>query len=91
MTDSTQNRPEAAGARAGGPGVLSMWVVTENPSDFPGLFVARRWEIARGSSMATADVVHSETLEGVRAQLPAWLTRIARDPRDDAVIVESWL
>ncbi len=70
---------------------LRMYVVTRNPTDFPGLYVAREQVIdARGVTPTSWHVVGA-SLEEVRAQIPPGLFRIARDPSDDAVIVETWL
>ncbi|MCE7797886.1 hypothetical protein LWE61_15150 [Sphingobium sufflavum] len=70
---------------------LSMWVVTENPSDFPGKFVARLWFVTAGA-MATTEYYHvSATLEGVRELLPPGLACIQRSPGDEPTIVEIWL
>lgn len=66
---------------------LSIWTVTENPSDFPGKFVARRTEVGAGP---TDDHHVAETLDEVRAMLPPDLIRMTRVPADDSVIVEVW-
>ena len=74
---------------------LSIWTVYQKPLDYPGHFVARRWEnlIVDGApvSRATADVLVAPDLDGLRAQLPAGLVRLDRQPGDGPVIVESWL
>jgi|LSQX01.3.fsa_nt_gb hypothetical protein len=74
---------------------LSIWTVYEKPSDFPGEFVARRWEslVEDGApvSRATADVLVARDLDGLRAQLPAGLIRLERQPGDAPAIVESWV
>ena len=38
---------------------LSMWTVYDHPSDFPDLFIARRWEVGEGlkEPLATAEVM----------------------------------
>ncbi|MES2157510.1 MAG: hypothetical protein V4512_06870 [Pseudomonadota bacterium] len=71
--------------------LLTMWVITENPTDHPGRFVARQWIIGRNRTSATAEHHIADTLEQVRAMLPPFLTMIPRDSRDDRVIVESWI
>lgn len=70
---------------------LSMWVITQNPSDFPGKFVAREWLVGAGCQAATLNHHVADTLDGVRAMLPVGLVVLPRDPSDDAVIVESWI
>lgn len=70
---------------------LSMWVVTQNPTDFPGKFVAREWLIGAGCQAATLNHHVADTLDHVRSMLPPELCRLPRDPSDDPVIVESWI
>lgn len=74
---------------------LSIWTVYQKPLDYPGQFVARRWEslVENGApvSRATADVLVAPDLDGLRAQLPAGLVRLERQQGDDPVIVESWV
>jgi len=67
---------------------LCIWTITENPSDFPGKFVARRHVVGMG---ATCDCHVADSLEGVRALLPAGLIMLPREEGDDPVIVESWI
>lgn len=67
---------------------IEIWVVYENPSDFPGQTVARKWlepggatrTIMRGSLKSLRDNFH---LSG--------LVRVERHPSDDLVVVEAWL
>lgn len=73
------------------PAELSLWAITENPSDFPGKFVARRFIIGAGVYAVTVDHHVADTLEDVRAMLPGHLVRLPRDPDDEPIIVESWI
>lgn len=70
---------------------MIMWVVYDCPSDYPGLYVARKTV----NGFPTRTLVTSETLDGVRDRIrffqPYRLTKIARSPGDDPVIVETWL
>jgi len=70
---------------------LSLWTVYYNPSDYPGKFVARRFELDK----PTHDVVVADTLDNVRAGIRMratfLLTRLDRNPGDDSVIVETWI
>lgn len=70
---------------------LSIWTITENPADFPGQFVARRFIIAKRAYAVTTDYHVADTLDAVRGMLPAHLVRLPRDPSDQALIVESWI
>ena len=71
-------------------GTLELWVVYDHPSDFPGVFMARKWE----PEGATEDIVEADDLAGVRklilARAPC-AVRMARSKFDDAKIVETWL
>lgn len=70
------------------PDKLSIWTVYENPKDFPGLFVARRWV---GLKPTTDFFAHTE-LEPVRDFLRGLgLTCLERHPSDDPCILETWL
>lgn len=72
--------------------VLSLWVVTDHPSDFPGHFVARRWTIADGAAQPTDVYFHDAALAPLQERLRArGLFRLDRAPGDDPVIVEVWL
>lgn len=71
---------------------LTMYVVYENPSDYPGKFVVRRWLIYRGVRNPTK-LAHAvgTSLEDVRCSIPHGLIQIDRSPSDDPVIVETWV
>lgn len=70
---------------------LEIWTITENPSDHPGKFVARKHVVKAGESMATEEHFARDTLDEARAAIPRRLFRIPRSRGDDPVIVESWL
>lgn len=70
---------------------LSMWVITGNPSDFPGKFVARKHVIGRGFTRATQLHHVADSLDEARTHVPAGLFRLKRQPHDDPAIVESWI
>lgn len=71
---------------------LEMFVITENPKDFPGKFVMRRWVCASPEPVADdKPVAVEDTLDACRAHKPpsanVWSPRCAAD---DPVIVETW-
>ena len=67
---------------------LSMWTVYRSPRDYPGKYVARRFELDR----PTMDVIVDDALDNVRALMERrGLYRLDRYPDDDPVIVEVWL
>lgn len=71
---------------------LDIWTVTRNPSDFPGMCVARRWRVTSGTEVATDDHYVSPELEPLREIMRRMgLTCIPRQNEDDPVVVESWL
>lgn len=73
-------------------GLLSMWTVYDHPRDYPGGYIARRWEIGRGASFPTADVLTAKNLDQLREEMAIrGLYRIARQDGDDPVVVESWI
>lgn len=72
--------------------VLSIWTITENPRDCPGMFVARRHVIEAGGHHPTNEAYTSNDIEPLRAMFrDAGLALIPRDAGDDPVIVESWI
>lgn len=74
--------------------VMDMWVIYENPSDFPGLFVARKHEIRCGTHNPTEEYYTAKLLKilrvWVQGKSPGCI-RIPRDSKDDPTIVESWM
>lgn len=74
-------------------GAMNVWVIYKNPSDFPGLFVVRRWESFYGIGNPIADPVcrTAETLEAARNLIPDGLVLVARSPEDDPAVLETWL
>jgi hypothetical protein len=71
---------------------VSKFVVYKHPSDYPGDFVVRRHVAGRGTVKIDPEpwaVVGS--LAAARGLVPEGLVRLARDPTDDPVIVESWI
>lgn len=71
---------------------LEWWVVYDHPKDYPDGYVARKW-IANAEDAGPTDVaMWSNNLEEVRDFLEnLGLVKLARDPSDDPVIVESWI
>jgi len=70
---------------------LPQWVVTFNPIDLPGVYVARlAFSNAEGAFM-TGIAVTDVTLAAIRSCLPPGLLRIERFPDDEPQILEVWL
>lgn len=72
--------------------ILNMWQIFDSPTDFPGQFVARRFEVdGKGEPRPTADI-RAGSLESLRAMFArGGLFCITRSPEDEAQIVETWL
>lgn len=70
---------------------LTVWTIYENPSDYPGEYVARKSLVQDGDIKQTEEVFIEKTLDDVRSKLPSHLNKIARAAEDEAQIVECWL
>ena len=65
----------------------SVWIVFEEPPDFPNQYVARLYR----SYVDTGRYVVGATLNEVRARLPSGLMRMERSSQDDPMVRESWI
>jgi hypothetical protein len=78
-------------------GVVSLWTVYRSPVDYPGVFVARRFVImprragGRPEAIATSEMFVADSLEEVRALLPAGMFCLPRLGPDQPQIVETWV
>lgn len=71
-------------------GTLEMWTIYDHPTDFPGEYVARRFNVTSFGPAATDMLIRGKTLDEVRHQLlVTGLVAIQRDPSDDPKIVET--
>lgn len=70
---------------------LELWTIYDHPTDHPDYYVARKWIITDDGPQATNKACYGPTLDDVRAALPPGLYRIAADPNDDPVILETWI
>lgn len=84
---------------------MEIYVIYENPSDYPGQFVVRRWRIIDPIRVDLLKhrlilpvlqpdqhpVAVADSLEKVRSKIPHSCTRTAPHPEDDPVILEVWL
>ena len=71
--------------------MLPLWVVYNSPSDAPGRHVARLHVAGRAGLYVCALAVAGDTIDEVRAAIPAGLVRIDRAATDESTIVETWL
>lgn len=70
---------------------MSGWTVYDHPSDYPNAFVARRWLTDGPAVTLTNEMFTADTLQELRALLPAGLHCIPRFEGDQPQIVEVWL
>jgi hypothetical protein len=74
---------------------LEMWIIYRYPRDYPDNYVARRWVMTSvggvSRMMPTADHTLGDSLEDVRAAVPAYCVRLERHESDEPQIVESWI
>lgn len=75
------------------PELFKTVTIYENPSDYPGLYVARLWTVMGGKLVSGAVLKTSTKIEDCRqAAIDIgcdWM--LARDPSDEPQIVESWI
>lgn len=72
---------------------MPLFVVYENPEDFPGKYVVRLWQINRSikKTLPTPYCVVKDTVEEARKAIPHNLYRFGRDSCDDPVVIETWI
>lgn len=70
---------------------LSMWTVYYNPTDAPGLFVVRRFNITKAGAEASRVSFSALTLRDARSYIPPGLHNLGREPGDEPQIVETWV
>ena len=66
--------------------------VYDHPKDYPQSYVARVHIVGRGRHWPLPSIfIVRDTLEAVRAAIPAGMHRMNRSPTDDPCIVETYL
>lgn len=71
-------------------GTLLAWVVSGVDLEYPGRFVARVRTADHQGGVYLPGALVAETLDALRAQLPAGLTRHGRASVDPPDVVELW-
>lgn len=66
---------------------LEIWVVYQSPDDYPGKVVARKTI----TGIPTTEVQVTDSLDEMRALMPAGMTPIPRSEGDPGSVVETWL
>lgn len=72
---------------------MYQWCVYWNPSDCPGVFVARKWLIRGGVPTPTNETIIATELHDVRAEIidrDPWMLFMGPQDGDDPCIVEVW-
>lgn len=76
---------------------LPVWVIYDNPTDYPGKFVAREWRLVYGNPnpVPMEPPIVVDSLEAARTAIQfasgMLLVRLAPMPGDDPKIVETWV
>lgn len=70
---------------------MPLIAIYHNPTDYPDKYVARLWMTGQGGPRATACIVIRDTLEEIRATIPAGMVCFNRYPSDVLSLVETWL
>ena len=72
---------------------LAIWTVYKNPTDYPGKFVARRFDIDADGPKPSASVIIAPNLKTLRSILAFEMHLICmpRNEGDEPQIVETWL
>lgn len=65
---------------------MNIWVIYDSPTDFPGKFVTRRFDLYSPSD----EVYIEDSLDEIRKRIPPGLYRLPRQPLDEEIIVETW-
>jgi hypothetical protein len=74
--------------------VLSTWTIFAGPSDYPGRFVVRRFDVVQGQAepVATDELSVHFTIQSARNAIPPTVdVCFPRDAHDDPTIVETWM
>ena len=74
---------------------IVIWVVYKNPSDFPGLYVAREFIGCNGSSEYFSHLIVGEVRHWIRSRAKLYAQgepeRLPPYSQDDPVIFETWI
>lgn len=69
---------------------MYQWVIYENPRDYPGKFVVRKWKVVTPDPKpGEAQVCNS--LPEARSKIPPGMYKLEPSLHDDPCIVEVWI
>ena len=67
-------------------------VVYESPDDYPGVYVARLFDVSKGAGVVPQNIVAIKpSLDEIRKLKPRQMIARPRDAGDGACIVEMWM
>jgi hypothetical protein len=72
-------------------GAFTIWTIYDRPSDFPDGYIARRFEVGGGNTVATRDTVTGKLDDIRQAFWRAGLMKLTRRDGDEPQVVESWV
>jgi len=71
---------------------MYQYVIYENPTDYPGKYVVRRWLIGRGTVTPDAEpLAVLDALSDARMFVPDGLYMMPRELEDDPAVLEVWI
>lgn len=70
--------------------MMTIWTIYHSPSDYPGKWVLRAFDVTADGHQAREECVVADSLEAVRAALPRGRVSIGRMRGDDPAIYECW-
>lgn len=71
--------------------VLNQYVIYNNPKDYPGKFVLRKWVINPAGLHSGPILGIADNIEEVRKYLPSYAVKLSVCENDDPVIAEVWV
>jgi hypothetical protein len=72
-------------------GQLTIWTIYDRPIDHPDGFIARRFEVGGGNTVATPEILTGDIEDLRQAFWKAGLMKRKRQDGDEPQIVESWV
>lgn len=68
------------------------WTIYQNPRDFPGQYVTRRWVAVGGEPINDPEPLYvGQSLQAAREVIPWDACCMNRQPDDDPVVLETWI
>jgi hypothetical protein len=72
-------------------GQFTIWTIYDRPIDHPDGFIARRFEVGGGQTVATPEILTGDIKDIRQAFWKAGLMQRSRQEGDEPQIVESWV